>query len=144
MDTDTGSLVVTEATVENLRDLWDARRGLIPPGRVRRVAVNDAVVQPSTAMVALPTRLIRQLGLDGGCQKRVMHGTGFGEAPMYEAVRLTIRGRDCTTDVLEVPDDVPVLIGRLALLQLDLVVDARRRRLVGNPAHGGEQMFELF
>jgi hypothetical protein len=29
-------------------------------------------------------------------------------------------------------------------LQLDLVVDPQSRSLIGNPAHGGEQMFELY
>ena len=62
---------------------------------------------------------------------------------MYDAVRLTIRDRSCTMDVMEVPDDVPVLIGQLPLEHLDLVVDLRSRSLVGNPVHGGEHVYEL-
>ena len=63
---------------------------------------------------------------------------------MYDPVRLTIQGRTCTMDVIEVPDDVPVLIGQLPLEQLDFVIDPRNRTLTGNPAHGGEHMFELY
>jgi hypothetical protein len=63
---------------------------------------------------------------------------------MFEAVRLTIQGRSCTMDVLEVPDDAPVLIGQIPLEHLDLVVDLRDRKLVGNPAHGGEHVYELY
>jgi hypothetical protein len=63
---------------------------------------------------------------------------------MFEAVRLTIQGRQCTMDVLEVPDTVPVLIGQIPLEHLDLVVDLRSRSLIGNPAHGGEHMYELY
>jgi hypothetical protein len=37
-----------------------------------------------------------------------------------------------------------VLIGQIPLEYLDLVVEARGQRLVGNPAHGGEHMFELY
>jgi hypothetical protein len=59
-------------------------------------------------------------------------------------VRLTIQGRECPTEVVEVPDSVPVLIGQIPLEYLDFVVDPRSRKLVGNPAHGGEHMFELF
>ena len=47
-------------------------------------------------------------------------------------------------DVIEVSDDVPVLIGQLPLEQLDFVIDSRNRTLIGNPAHGGEHMFELY
>ena len=46
--------------------------------------------------------------------------------------------------MIEVPDDVPVLIGQLPLENLDLVVDLRARRLTGDPAHCGEQVFELY
>jgi len=63
---------------------------------------------------------------------------------VYDGVRLTIQGRNCTMDVMEVPDDVPVLIGQLSLEQLDFVVDVRSRTLIGNPAHGGEHVFELY
>ncbi len=63
---------------------------------------------------------------------------------MYEAVRITIQGRNCLTDVLEVSDTVPVLLGQIPLENLDLVVDLRTHKLIGNPAHAGEQMFEMY
>ena len=44
---------------------------------------------------------------------------------------------------MEVPDHVPVLIGQLPLEHLDLVIDLRHRQLIGNPAHGGEHVYEL-
>jgi hypothetical protein len=72
--------------------------------------------------------------------KTTTMGRVVTEATLYEAVRLTIKGRSCTMDVLEVPDSMPVLIGQLALVHLDFVVDLRNRSLVGNPAHGGEHM----
>jgi hypothetical protein len=62
----------------------------------------------------------------------------------YEAVRLTIHGRPCTVDVLEVPHNVPVLIGQVPLEMLDFVVDPRGGKLIGNPAHGGEHVFEMY
>jgi hypothetical protein len=46
--------------------------------------------------------------------------------------------------VAEVPDNIPVLVGQIPLEHLDLVIDLRGGRLIGNPAHGGEQMFELY
>jgi hypothetical protein len=47
-------------------------------------------------------------------------------------------------DVMEVPDEVPVLIGQLPLEHLDFVIDMRKHELVGNPAHGGEHVYELY
>jgi predicted aspartyl protease len=144
MGTETTGRVLTEATIENLKDLWDAERGMLPPEKVRRVSVRDALVDTGATLLSLPTRLIRQLGLNPRRRRSVISSTGPAEATVYDAVRLTIQDRDCTVDVVEVADEVPVLIGQLPLENLDLVVDLRARRLTGNPAHGGEQVFELY
>ena len=63
---------------------------------------------------------------------------------MWGSVRLTIQGRDWISDVSEVPDECPVLIGQLPLEALDFVVDPVNQRLNGNPAHGGEHIIELY
>lgn len=144
MGTETMVRVLTEATIENLHDLMNSRSGLMPSENVRRITVPDALVDTGATLLSLPTRLIRQLGLNPVRTRKVTSSTGAAEATMYDAVRLTIQDRYCTVDVMEVPDDVPVLIGQLPLENLDLVVDLRARRLTGNPAHGGEQVFELY
>jgi len=144
METGTLGRVLTEATIENLKDLWAVESGMKPPEQARRLTVADALVDTGATLLSLPTRLIQQLGLSRTASKRVTSSVGVSEAAMYEAVRLTIQGRTCTMDVLEVPDTVPVLIGQLPLEHLDLVVDMRSRSLVGNPAHGGEHMYELY
>jgi len=136
--------VLTEATIENLEDLYAAERGRLPVDRVRRATVPDALVDTGATLLSLPTRLIRQMGLTERGTKRVTSSSGQTEAAMYDAVRLTIQGRTCTMDVIEVPDDVPVLIGQIPLEHLDLVVDLRSRTLIGNPAHGGEHVYEMY
>src|SRR5208282_3023459 len=109
-----------------------------PAEQVRRLMVTDALVDTGATSLALPTRLIQQLGLTKRYEKQA---TSKGRMPfsVYEAVRLTIQGRSMTIDPIEVPDDVPVLIGQIPLEMFDLVVDLQARRLIGNPAHGGEQ-----
>lgn len=144
METETMGRVLTEATIENTEDLWAVKRGLLPPDQARRITVSDALVDTGATLLSLPTRLIRQLGLGEVGKKRVTSSSGLCETSMYEAVRLTIQGRQCTMDVMEVPDDVPVLIGQIPLEHLDLVVDLRNRQLIGNPAHGGEHVYEMY
>jgi predicted aspartyl protease len=136
--------VLTEATIENLEDLWDAKKGRLAPDAVRRLTVPDALVDTGATLLSLPTRFIQQLGLGRTSSKHVLSSAGPVTADMYEAVRLTIQGRECTMDVLEVPNTVPVLIGQIPLEHLDLVVDLRERKLIGNPDHGGEHMYELY
>jgi predicted aspartyl protease len=136
--------VLTEATIENLHDLWAVQEGRLAADKVRRVTVDDALVDTGCTTLALPARLIRQLGLRKQYDKRTKSSTGPATVAVYDAVRLTIQGRYFSVDPMEVPDDVPVLIGQIPLEMLDLVVDVQGRRLTGNPAHGGEHVLELY
>ena len=136
--------VTTPALIENLEDLWMADRGLQTAESVRRVQVEDALVDTGAMILSLPTNVIQQLGLKSTGQKRTMTAGGPRLASVFQAVRLHVQDRDCIVEVLEVPDAVPVLIGQVPLEILDFVVDMPNRRLIGNPAHGGQQMFEQY
>ena len=144
METKEMGRIVTEATIENLEDLYDVRRGRLAGDQARRVTVKDALVDTGATTLGLPTRLIRQLGLVKFYSRRLAGIHGTSEVDLYETVRLTIMDRKVNVDVMEVPDQVPVLIGQIPLEHLDFVVDPRSQRLIGNPAHGGEHMFELY
>ena len=135
--------VRTEVTIENVKDMYAVELGIILPDQIRKIVVADALVDTGATLLSVPTRLIQQLGLKKVGMKRVTASSGQTEAGIYETVRLTIQGRSCTMDVMEVPDTVPVLIGQIPLEHLDFVVDLRNRKLIGNPAHGGEHVYEL-
>lgn len=144
METNTMGRVLVEAMLESLKDLWALEQGLIKPDQVRRIIVPDALVDTGATMLSLPTHMIRQLGLSKSWTRQVTTSRGTSNADVYSSVKLTIKGRECPMDVLEVPDDVPVLIGQIPLEYLDFVVDPQSRTLIGNPAHGGEQMYEMY
>jgi predicted aspartyl protease len=144
MQTASMGRVVTEAIIENIEDLWAVKRGLIKDENVRKITVADALVDTGATLLSLPSRLIAQLGLEKMGTRHVSSSTCGGEAGLFGAVKLTIQNRTCTMDVMEVPDSVPVLIGQLPLEHLDFVVDLRGRCLIGNPAHGGEHVYELY
>ena len=138
-----GKVVVT-ASIENAEDLALAARGIIPLEEVRRIEVHDALVDTGATMLCMPKRLIQQLGLRPFRTRRILSSAGLATVQMYGCVRLTIQGRECTTDVIELPDDCPVLIGQIPLEALDFVVDPNTQRLIGNPAHGGEHIIEIY
>jgi predicted aspartyl protease len=136
--------VTTEATIENQGDLWNVATGKLAEDAVRRITVSDALADTGATLLSLPTRLIQQLGLAKMGVRRTTSAAGVINASMYSAVRLTIQGRQCLLDVMEVPDSVPVLIGQIPLEHLDLVVNPSSRTLTGNPAHGGDLISELY
>jgi predicted aspartyl protease len=144
METQTMGRVTTEATVENFGDVWNARIGTIPVNEIRKVVIPDALVDTGATLLSLPKSVIKQLGLMRIGTRNIRTSNGVCEVGHYGAIRLTIAGRDCIVDALEVPEGTPTLIGQIPLENLDFVVDLRNQRLIGNPAHGGEHMFELY
>jgi predicted aspartyl protease len=143
METATMGKVLTTARIENVYDLHEVRLGSRAPDAVRRVDVADALVDAGASTLSLPRRLVAQLGLQLLRSRQARTSAGTVTLQEYGTVRLTIQGRDCTCDVVEVPDDCPALIGQIPLELLDFVVDLSGQRLIGSPAHGGEHVIEL-
>lgn len=144
METRTVGKVLVTALVENMEDLYKVRQGSLRPDEVRHVEVTEALVDAGATMLGLPAHLIRRLGLTFLRDRQARTSAGPVTVPVYGTVRLTIQGRECPSDVTELPDDCPVLIGQVPLELLDFVVDPGGRRLIGNPAHGGEHVLELY
>lgn len=138
-----GKVLVT-ARIENMEDLYKVDLGMIRTEEIRAVEVTDALVDTAATILAMPTRLIQQLGLTPLRARHARTSAGPVTVQIYGTVRLTIQGRECPSDVSEVPDDCPVLIGQVPLELMDLVVDPGGQRLVGNPEHGGEHVIELY
>jgi predicted aspartyl protease len=141
-NTDMGR-VVTEATISNVYDVVGAKLGKLPADQVRKVTVSDALVDSGATTLGLPKQFIDQLGLTKQFEKRAMTAAGVRMINVYESVRVEIMGREATVDPIEVPDGSPVLIGQVPLEIMDWVIDMSARKLIGNPAHGGEQILEL-
>ena len=55
METETMGRVVTQATIENLKDLYDAQRALLPSEQVRRATV-EALVEIRERCFRCPRR----------------------------------------------------------------------------------------
>jgi predicted aspartyl protease len=136
--------VTVPAKIENVGDLYMMQKGLLKPEEVRTVEVGEALVDTGATTLSLPGSLIQQLSLFPLRSRFARTAAGDVQVQVFGAVRLTVQGRDCTIDVTEVPENCPVLIGQVPLELLDFVVDPKGRRLIGNPAHGGEQMLELY
>src|SRR5580698_498253 len=130
--------VLVSARIENLSDLVFVNAGQKKADEVRSVEVADALVDTGAFGLLMPKRMIAQLGLDPLNSRTAVTAAGTVTLNTYRAVRLTLQGRDCISDVTELPENCPVLIGQLPLEMMDWVVDQKRQCVIGNPAHGGE------
>jgi len=136
--------VTVRAQIENIYDLNEVRKGKLPAEHVRAVEVPDALVDTGATLLSLPCRFIEQLGLERQRTQTARTAAGIISFGIYDAVRLTVQERNCVTEVAEIPDDCPVIIGQIPLESLDFVVDPMGQKLIGNPDHGGKQMIDLF
>ena len=144
METNLMGRVVVRALLENAYDLRDVDAACSRADQVRRLEIEDALVDTGATTLSMPKRLIEQLGLSAFRARRGRTAAGPRDIQVYCAVRLTIQGADCHVDVMETHEDCPVLIGQVPLELLDFVVDPKTQRLIGNPAHGGEQTYEMY
>jgi predicted aspartyl protease len=117
-----GKVLVT-AKIQNLEDLFSVQQGRLLPEEVRSVSVPDALVDTRATGLMVPKRLIAQLGLREFRRREAKTVGGTITMGVHQAAQLTIQGRDCTVDVNEVADDLPVLTGQIPLEALDWVVD---------------------
>ena len=127
----------TRIELTNLSDLNLASRGIIAPEEVRRVIVEDALVDTGATRLCLPKPIIEQLGLSPFGNARARTAAGIVNRTIYSEVRFTILAREGSLPITDLPADAPVLVGHMVLEQLDLCLDIRKG-LIYNPDHGDD------
>jgi predicted aspartyl protease len=129
--------------VENLADVIRAKAGELPEDRVRHIEI-EALVDTGATLLCLPKSKIDELGLLLLDKRRTTTANGAVDREIYRGASLTLLDRTCTIDVMELPEDVPPLVGYLALENLDLVVDPKSQTVIPNPAHDGKFVMDLY
>ncbi|MXV83812.1 aspartyl protease [Candidatus Poribacteria bacterium] len=126
----------TRIELENLKDLHAVELGVRKSEEVRRLTIENALVDTGATGLCLPKSLIEQLGLTPLRSIEVQTANGPAERTVYSEVRYTVLERTYSIQVTDLPEDAPVLVGHMILEALDLCVDMRKG-LIHNPAHGG-------
>ena len=131
----------TKLELVNLKDLFLSEAGFIPEEDVRRLTVEDALVDTGATPLSLPKPLIDELGLSPVGNARTITANGIASRTIYSAVEFTVLERKGNIQVTDLPTNAPVLVGHIILEMLDLCVDIRKG-LIYNPAHDNEWIEE--
>ena len=131
----------TGLALANLKDLFLSEAGVIPEEEVRRLRVEDALVDTGATRLSLPKPLIDQLGLAPVGSARALTANGVASRTIYSAVEFIVMGRKGNIQVTDLPANAPVLVGHIVLEMLDLCVDIRKG-LIYNPNHDNEWIEE--
>ena len=132
----------TEVEVENSRDIVLKEESGNGHRRVRKLKVR-ALVDTGSAMVCLHPKDIEKLGLPYAYTTKVRTGSGIVDRPIYTLARVTVLGRWCSAEVMEIPDTLPPLLGYILLETLDLVIQPKTHKVIPNPESGGEWVLDL-
>jgi hypothetical protein len=81
--------VLAPMTVENLGDLFDVERGRMTTAEVRRLDVPDALVDTGSTTLALPARMVQQLGLTRSYERNAITSQSRHTISVYGPVRVT-------------------------------------------------------
>ena len=131
----------TKLELVNLKDLFLSEAGVIPEEDVRRLTVEDALVDTGATRLSLPKPLIDELGLAPVGSARTITANGIASRTIYSAVEFTVLERKGNMQVTDLPANAPVLVGHIVLEMLDLCVDIRKG-LIYNPDHDNEWIEE--
>ena len=135
--------VVTAFKVQNWGDI--ERLAVGDTDRPPRTYEGEAVIDTGAVHLYLKKSVIEQLGLRPIRTWRSRTMSNLIETRrVFSPVDCEVMGRNGTFDVIEVPDDLPNIIGQIPLEHFDWVIDMKNRKLIGNPEHGGEWIDECF
>ena len=135
--------IVEKVKVANLFDEREAQQGKIKAEGVRNLEV-EVLIDTGATFLCLKKNLVEALGLVPLRQKTVKTSHGNVVRTIYSTVTIYLRDRFAHVDVTELPEDCPNLLGQVPLQIMDFVVDMRNERVIGNPEHGGEWMWEEY
>ncbi|MDZ7289928.1 MAG: hypothetical protein ONB44_10085 [candidate division KSB1 bacterium] len=104
----------------------------------------DAVIDSGATMLALPQDVIDQLGLLKDREVKARYADKHREdKSIYGIVQLDVAGRSGKFEVLAENVGTPPLVGQVVLEILDLLIDAKSRKLTPNPESPEMPMVEV-
>jgi len=105
----------------------------------------DALVDTGAVKFYLKASLIQRLGLRpvGQITSRTMANVSILRK-VYSPVDLEIQGRSGQFPVIELPDELPNIVGQIPLEDLDWIVDMRSQKLIPNPEHKHGELCDDF
>ena len=135
--------VVEKITVQNWEDIAMVAAGARK--KAPRSIETKALVDTGAGLFYLQTSLIKKLGLRqiDTVRSRTMSNL-LEERRVCSPIELKLAGRTGIFRVIEIPDELPNLIGQIPLEELDLVVNPRKRKVTPNPEHPDGALYDEF
>ncbi len=133
----------TAVRIWNFLDQALAERGIISPGEVRSVELEEAVVDTGSTRLVLTAELVQILGLPTVREITVRYADNrTARKPIVRGALVEVMGRDSVFDAVVEENGQP-LIGMEVLEALDLWPDPQRGILTTNPDSPDMPLYNL-
>ncbi len=105
----------------------------------------EAIVDSGALELALPAELVERLRLEetGGIRVRTADGI-VHDYRVFGIVGLTVQGRSCQVETIELPRGTQPLLGALPLERMDWHVSPLERKLLPNPESPDGPLIPLY
>ena len=131
-------MVQAEIVLVNIYDLRDAKHGIIKENQIRQISLT-AIVDTGAITLVINEDIRQKLGLEIEGSRLVTLADGTRHTfSVTEPVNIKWKNRDTACRALLMPNSSYVLLGSIALEDMDLMVNPVKQELVG--AHGDEAM----
>jgi clan AA aspartic protease len=121
--------VHTKLTIINRADQIRAEDGAISSEQIRKVTLNQVLVDTGATTLCLPSEIIAKLGLKLLKEVNVATAMGIGKARIFRDATISLYEREGTFDCLELPGGQDPLLGVIPLEMLGLEPDLKNQAL---------------
>lgn len=121
--------VPTTLTITNRADEVRAADGTISADEIRRVTLNEVLVDTGATVLSLPRPIIEQLGLAPLKQVLTSTAAGYQHATVYQDAKVSLQGREGVFQALELPGGENPLLGVIPMEELGVEIDLQKQEL---------------
>jgi predicted aspartyl protease len=136
--------VTTQITITNRLDEGMAEQGLLPADQVRKVILDDVLVDSGATTLSLPINIIQQLGLVPLREVLTKTAAGYQRSLIYQDAKISVMGRSGIFQCLELPGGDDPLLGVIPMEDLGLEPDFQKQELRLLPMEPGNTYYMAY
>ncbi len=119
----------TKLVIINNIDEICFENGILTADKVRKLVIDDVLIDTGATTLALPAKYIAQLGLKFMKSVAVSTASGISERKIYQNVTVKLLERQTICECIELPDDAMPLLGVIPLESMGVELDLQRQKL---------------
>ncbi len=121
--------IVTKLVIINHFDEFKFQTGMIKPEEIRKIEIEDVLIDTGATTLALPAKYIKQLGCNVLKTVAVSTATGISERKIYGDVKVKLLERETVCECIELPDEAQALLGVIPLEAMGVELDLQKQKL---------------